>query len=149
MGYNSRNNLIEYQDKLRTILKPLLKEKGSVDLSNFDKKNDLEYLLALVLNQNLSSSEEKDSRSFGADTISAIQIEITDNEYLKYWGKINWLSKPNAHKCYKEYQDPFYGVFKVKNDQFEIVKGMFGTYDKIDLDGDYWIASEIHWMYDV
>ncbi|WP_106794314.1 hypothetical protein [Aquimarina sp. Aq78] len=101
------------------------------------------------MNCKFASSNDKNNLSFGADDVIAIQLEIENNDSLKYWGKINWLSKPNDHECHRSYQDPFYGTFKLENNQLEIVKAMFGDYDKNDLDGQYWIESEMNWMYDL
>ena len=120
-----------------------------IDLSNFDEKGDMEYLLALIINCKFSSSDDKQSRSFGADDIIAIQLEVDNNEILKYWGKINWLSKPKDHECYKSYQDPFYGELKLNNNGLEIEKAMFGDFDKTDLEGLHWIETEMNWMYDL
>ena len=146
---NVDENLLKHLSKVSKILIPLFKNNGKVDLLNLDKKSDLEYLLALILNCRFVSSEDKNGRSFGADDVIAVQLEVENNEFLKYWGKINWLSKPNDHECHKSYQDPFYGLFKLENNHIEIVETMFGDYDKRDLDGQYWIESEMNWMYDV
>ena len=155
MGYKKKwkdkadGNLLEYLDKVSEIINPLFSNNGEVDLSNLDKKSDLEYLLALILNSKFASSEDKNRRSFGADDVIALQLEVENNKFLKYWGKINWLSKPNDHECHKSYQDPFYGLFKLDNNRTEIVEAMFGDYEKKDLDGRYWIESEMNWMYDL
>lgn len=155
MGYkkkwidNADENLIELLDKVSGILNPLFKNNGLVNLSNLDRKSDLEFLLAVLLNTKFASTEDKNGRSFGADDVIALKLEVEGNRYLKYWGKINWLSKPNDHECFRSYQDPFYGLFKFENSQLEIVEAMFGDYDKNDLDGQYWIESEMNWMYDI
>jgi hypothetical protein len=155
MGYkkkwngNADENLLKHLKKVGEIINPLFGNNGQVDLTNLERKGDLEYLLALILNCKFVSSEDKNERSFGADDVIALKLEIEGNKYLKYWGKINWLSKPNDHECFKSYQDPFYGLFKLDNNQIEIVEAMFGDYDKNDLDGRYWIENEMNWMYDI
>ena len=155
MGYkkkwkdNAEQNLHKHLSKVSEIMNPLFVNNGEVDLTNFKKKGDLEYLLALVLNCKFVSSEDKNERSFGADDVIALRLEVENNKLLKYWGKINWLSLPNDHDCYKSYQDPFYGLFKLDNNRIEIVEAMFGDYDKNDLDGQHWIDSEMNWMYDL
>jgi hypothetical protein len=155
MGYkkkwenNTEEKLIELLYKINNIVKPLFQKNGRINITNLDGKSDLEYLLALMLNCKFVSSKDKNSRRFGADDIIAIRLEIENNNLLKYWGKINWLSKPNNHECYRSYQDPFYGTFKLENNQLMIVKAMFGDYDKNDLDGQYWIDTEMNWMYDL
>ncbi len=155
MGYKKRwddnadENLLKHLKKVGKIINPLFDNNGEVDLTNLERKGDLEYLLALILNCKFVSSEDKKERGFGADDVIALKLEIEGNKYLKYWGKINWLSKPNDYKCFKSYQDPFYGLFKLDNNQIEIVKAMFGDYDNNDLDGQYWIENEMNWMYDI
>ncbi|MEM7424824.1 MAG: hypothetical protein AAF441_01925 [Pseudomonadota bacterium] len=154
MGYkkkwtdNANESLIELLHKFSAITHPLFANNGIVDLSNLEKKSDLEYILALVLNSKLASSKDKNGRRFGADDVIALKLEIEGNRFLKFWGKINWLSKPKDHKCFRSYQDPFYGLFRFENNQFEIVQAMFGDYDKNDLDGQYWIETEMNWMYE-
>lgn len=155
MGYkkkwndNADENLLKHLKKVGEIINPLFENNGQVDLANLERKGDLEYLLALILNCKFVSSEDKNERSFGVDDVIALKLEIEANKYLKYWGKINWLSKPNDHECFKSYQDPFYGLFKLDNNQIEIVEAMFGDYDKNDLDGQCWIENEMNWMYDI
>ena len=146
---SSDERLTEYLFKVEKIVRPIFKNNGGFDLSNFDEKGDMEYLLALIINCKFSSSDDKQSRSFGADDIIAIQLEVDNNEILKYWGKINWLSKPKDHECYKSYQDPFYGELKLNNNGLEIEKAMFGDFDKTDLEGLHWIETEMNWMYDL
>ncbi|GAA3523488.1 hypothetical protein GCM10022393_42940 [Aquimarina addita] len=145
----SKNDLIEYLNNILNIIKPLFNKNGIVDLSKVSKKADLEFILALLLNSKFISSEDKNGRSFGADDVIALKLEIEGNRYLKYWGRINWLSKPNDHECHKSYQDPFYGLFELKNNRLELNEAMFGDYDKNDLDGNHWIESYMNWMYDI
>ena len=155
MGYkkkwkdNSDENLLKYLKKVNEIINPLFENNGTIDLSNLDRKNDLEYLLALILNCKFVSNEDKNIRSFGADDVIVLQLEVENNKFLKYWGKINWLSKPNEHECFKSYQDPFFALFKLDNNDIEIVETMFGDYDKNDLDGQYWIESDMDWKYEI
>ncbi|MFS4445588.1 hypothetical protein [Maribacter sp. 2307UL18-2] len=155
MGYKKKwtdqadGKLLALYEEIGEIINPLFIKNGEVDLSKLHKKGNLEYLLALLLNSKFVSSENKNVRSFGADDVIALKLEVEKNSVLKYWGKINWLSKPNGHKCFRWYQDPFYGLFKLENNKLKLVKGMFGDYDKNDLDGQYWIASEMNWMYDL
>ncbi len=149
MKNNADENLHKCLSKISEIINPLFKNNGNVNLSTFEPKGDLEHLLALALNCKFDSSEEQNNRSFSADDVIALQLEIENNKFLKYWGKINWLSKPNNHECHKMNQDPFYGLFKLENKQVEIVEIMFGDYDKKDLDGQIWIESKINWMYDL
>ncbi|MFC4632459.1 hypothetical protein ACFO3O_00960 [Dokdonia ponticola] len=155
MGYkkkwldNADEDLLKYLDKVSDIISPLFKNNGKVDLLNLEKKHDLELLLGLILNCNFASNGGGNSLSFGADYVIAIQIEVENNKYLNYWGKINWLSMPNGHECHNSYQDPFYVLFKLENNHIDIVDSMFGDYDKTDLDSQQWIYSEINWMYDL
>lgn len=144
---NTDKNLLKHLKKVGKVINPLFDNNGEVDLTNLERKGDLEYLLALVLNCQLVSSEDKNERSFGADDVIALKLEVEENRYLKYWGKINWLSKPKNHECFRSYQDPFYGLFKFEHNQLEIVETMFGDYDKNDLDGQHWIESKMNWMY--
>jgi len=145
----SDENLIEILDKMSEIISPLFKNNGQVDLANLEKKSDLAYLLALAINSKFEASEDKISRSFGADNVIALKLEVKENKFLTYWGKINWLSTPNHHECFKSYQDPFYALFTLENNQVDILEAMFGDYDKNDLDGQHWIASDMNWMYDL
>ncbi len=145
----SNENLVEILDKMSEIISPLFNHNGQIDLSNLKEKNDLEYLLALALNTKFDAIEDKISLSFGADNVIALNLEVKENKFLTYWGKINWLSKPNHHECFKSYQDPFYALFKFENNQVEIIEAMFGDYNKNDLDGQHWIASDMNWMYDL
>ena len=146
---SSDERLTEYLFKVEKIVQPIFKNNGRVDLSKFDKKGDVEYLLALILNCRFSSSDDIQSRSFGADNIIAIQLDIENNEILKYWGKINWLSTPIGHECHRSYQDPLYGEFKLDSNGLEVERAMFGDYDKSDLDSIGWINTEMNWMYDL
>jgi hypothetical protein len=145
----SDQNLVGILDKMSEIISPLFKNNGQVDLANLEKKSDLAYLLALAINTKFEASEDKISRGFGADNVIALKLEIKENKFLTYWGKINWLSTPNSHACFKSYQDPFYALFKFENNQVEIVEAMFGDYDKNDLDSQHWIGSDMNWMYDL
>lgn len=141
------DNLLNHIDKVSKIVNPLFENNGKVNLTSLDKRSDLEHLMALILNCKFTSSEDKNGRSFGVDIVTALQLEVENNQILKYWGKINWLSKPNDHECHQSYQDPFYGLLKLENNQLELVQAMFGDYDSNDLDGKYWISSEMNWMY--
>ena len=149
MGYKNKwkgkadENLLKHLEKVSEIISPLFKNNGMVDLLNLDKKNDLGYVLALILNSKLAY------RGFGADDIVALHLEVENNKFLKYWGKINWLAKPSNHECHKSYQDPFYGLFKLENNHIDFVEGMFGDYDKSDLDSKFWIYSEMNWIYEL
>ncbi|WP_299678909.1 hypothetical protein [uncultured Dokdonia sp.] len=151
MGYKKKwidraeDDSLKYLDKISDIISPLFKNNGKADLLNLDKREDLEDFLALLFNCNLSSH----SQSFGADYIIALQIEVENNKLLHYWGKINWLGVPSGHECHNSFQDPFYALFKFENNHIELVKAMFGDYDKNDLDSRSWIYSEIDWMYDL
>lgn len=144
----SNENLIEILDKISEIISPLFNNNGQIDLANFEKKSDLAYLLALALNSKFAASEDKITRSFGADHVIALKLEVKENKFLTYWGKINWLSKPTHHECFKSYQDPFYALFTLENNQVDILEAMFGDYDKNDLDSQYWMTSDMNWMYD-
>lgn len=135
-------------DSIFELTYPLFERNGVLELSSFESKSDLEYFLALLLNTQFVTSENKRERSFGADDVVALKIEIEKNKLLRYWGKINWLSKPTDHKCHRSYQDPFYGLFELNNNRIELVEATFGDYDKNDLDTAYWIESEMNWMYD-
>ncbi|WP_299190504.1 hypothetical protein [uncultured Aquimarina sp.] len=146
---NADQNVIELLTKISSIIIPLFNKNGIIELSKLDRKSDLEYLTALLLNSKFMSAENKNERNFGADDVIILKLEIEKNKFLKYWGKINWLSKPNDHECYKSYQDPFYGLFKIDNDQIVFVEAMFGDYDRNDLDGQYWIESDMNWMYEL
>lgn len=145
----SNENLVEILDKMGEIIFPLFKNNGQVDLANFEKKSDLAYVLALALNTKFEASDDKITRSFGADNVIALKLEVKENKFLTYWGKINWLSTPNHHECFKSYQDPFYALFKYENNQVDIVEAMFGDYDKNDLDSQNWMTSDMNWMYDL
>lgn len=141
---NAEDILLELLDKVHEIISPVFAHNGKVDLLSLDKKGDLGFLVSLILNNKLGCSI-----NFGADHISIIQLEVEDNKFLKYWGKINWLSIPSNHECHNSYQDPFYGLFKLEDDHLELIEAMFGDYDKKDLDNQYWIFSEMNWMYDL
>lgn len=155
MGYKKKWNdtsserLTEHLEQVYEITKPLFQKNGRITLPSLDNIGNLEYRLALILNCKFASSDDKNDRRFGADDVIAIQLEIENNDLLKYWGKINWLSKPNNHICHNAYQDPFFGIFKLESNQISIVKAMFGDYDKTDLDGQNWVESKVNWMYDL
>ncbi len=51
---------------------------------------------------------------FGTDDVIVLKLVIEGNRYLRYWRKINWLSKPNNHDCYISYQDPFIDYLNMK-----------------------------------
>lgn len=105
--------------------------------------------MALWLNSMFTSSNEKYFRSFGADDVHVIHLEIEQHSILKYWGKINWLSIPSDYICYRQSQDPFYGVFKYENGQLEFMQGAFGDDDKNDLDANYWVKYGVNWKYNL
>lgn len=155
MGYKKKwiddneRRLSDLLDNLRETTHSLFSLDGEVNLDHLQQKSDLEYLLALILNCKFISSEDKYFRSFGADDVIAIQLEIENNRLLKYWGEIHWLSTPKDHDCYQSYQDPFFGVFELENGSIKMVQAMFGDYDKYDLDTLLWRKSEINWMYDI
>lgn len=155
MGYKSRKNdsddafSPQLIDKLRKIMNPLFDQYGIIDLHSFEGRSDLEYVLALLLNSIFMNSKDKNYRRFGADDVVALKIEVEKNIYLKYWGKINWLAKPKEHQCHRSFQDPFYGFFKIENEQLKLIEIKFGDYDLNDLDGDYWITTEMNWIYTI
>ena len=140
---------MKHWKKLSELLIPLFKGNGIVSLSIVDNKSDLEYLLALVLNQELTASDDKELFNFGADDIVLVKLEVINNTSLKYWGKINWLSKPKNHNCYKSFQDPFFGLFKLEGNHVQLAQAMFGDYDQNDLDENNLIRSDINWMYEL
>lgn len=146
---NANESLQNHLKEIGKIINPLFENNGVVDLTKFEKKGNLEDLIALTLNCKFVLSEDKNDRRFGVDDVIALKLEVEENRYIKYWGKIYWLSKPNDHECFKSYQDPFYGLFKLENNQIVIEEAMFGDYNKNDLDGQYWIESEMNWMYDI
>ncbi|MFK7972439.1 MAG: hypothetical protein AB8F95_18865 [Bacteroidia bacterium] len=144
-----QRRLAEFITKTTAIIRPLLLQNGPIDVAKIDDKDGLAYLVAVILNYRFASSDDKRNRSFGADDVVAVKLEVEQNAYLKYWGKISWLSTPKDHQCHRSFQDPFYGVFKLHDDNIELTEAVFGDYDQTDLSGDLWIDNTIDWMYDV
>lgn len=155
MGYkkkwidSSEDQLSEYFKRICEILKPLFTTNGIVDVDDIEEKHSLECLLGFIVNCKCASNDDGHFLNFGADYVTALHIEIEDNGLLKFWGRINWLSLPNDHECHNSNQDPFYGIFELRNNEFKLKEAMFGDYDKTDLDGSLWINQEITWMYDL
>lgn len=141
--------LLPILEKIKIVIAPLLRTNGIVDLSTLENKSNLEYFIALLLNSKFVKSKDKNARSFGADDVIAIRLKVEQYTFFKYWGKIYWLSKPKNHECYRFYQDPFYGCFKLEKNQLKLVEAMFGDYEKNDLEMESWIDSEMSWMYDM
>lgn len=154
MGYKKKwidraeDESLNYLNRISEIIRPLFETNGKIDVLNLAKKHDLECFLGLLLNCDFASSVGN-SLSFGADYVIVIHIEVENNKFLNFWGKINWLSIPSGHECHNSCQDPFYALFKLENDQIELVEAMFGDYEKNDLDSRSWIYSEMNWMYDL
>ena len=105
------------------------------------------YLLAFSFNTKFDTNEDKIIRNFDADNVIAMILEVKGNNFLIYWGKINWLLKPTYHECFQSYKDPFYALFKFENKKVNIVEAMFGDYHKNDLNSQHWITSDMNWMY--
>lgn len=145
---NTNERLAKYLEDVKQIIEPYFQVNGKINMSNFEEKNDLSHLLALIINCEFIADDSKEISSFGADDIIPLQLEIVDHTRLKYWGKISWLTKPKEHLCYRSFQDPFYCELKSNHQELVIEKMMFGNYDKIDLDGLYWIGAEVNWMYE-
>jgi len=80
------------------------------------------YLLAFSFNTKFDTNEDKIIRNFDADKVIAMILEVKGNNFLIYWGKINWLLKPTYHECFQSYKDPFYALFKFENKQVNIVE---------------------------
>ena len=138
-----------YLDDIQDIIGPLFDKNGRVDLTMLDPKGDLAFFLAVILNAQIASSEDKHALNFGADDIVPLRLEIENNSILKYWGLSYCRSIPKDHACEGGYRDPFYGEFKLEHDQLSLVRGMLGDYEKKDLDSQAWIDSDMDWMYEL
>ncbi|MBW1297811.1 hypothetical protein [Aquimarina litoralis] len=135
-------------EAVKEIMEPYFQENGKIDMHHFEQKKDVSYLLALMINCEFVLDTNTEISNFGADDIIPVRLEIEDNTVLKYWGKINWLSKPSEHQCHRSFQDPFYGEFTFDHQELKIEKMLFGSYDQTDLDGSYWVDAEVNWMYE-
>ena len=124
MGYKKKreNKTDEYLEKIKELIKALSLQNGFVDVTKDDKKADLAYVLALLLNQYFASCEDKEIRNFGADRVRLVKLQAKEKNFLCYWGIINWLSTPKEHKCYRSFRDPFYALFQLENEQLQLIE---------------------------
>jgi len=146
---NADENVAIYLESIAEIMRPCFKINGTTKGDGLTQYKDIAYVLALLLNCRFIASENDQDIGFGADDVIPVKIEIEEHKRMKYWGKIYWLSLPKGHESFRSFQDPFYGEFELTKKGLEIVKMMFGDYDKTDLDNEIWVNKEIDWMYDV
>lgn len=145
--YQVNKQLTEYLDKVYQIIYPLIKKNGCIDISELDHRNQLEYILALLLNSLILSFENKQDKNFGADIIMLLKLHVLEHNILRSWGKINWISMPNQYVCYNSFQDPFYAEFKIENEKLYLHEAMFGDHNMNDLDSHEWIYTDMEWKY--
>lgn len=147
----SEEEVQRYLTGIYEIVAPILGQGISLELLNLDQQRHLAVWLAFLMNNKFYNCEEKYYRSFGADDIIPLKILVFQKDIIKYWGKIYWLSTPNNHECFRDYQDPFYGAFKISNQQLEIIEILFGDYAKTDLEDITWVnrIDDIEWMHEL
>ncbi|WP_306643027.1 hypothetical protein [Sanyastnella coralliicola] len=145
----AQENLQECSRELSALFTPLLDSNGIVDLNEIENQSGMAYSMALLLGKLLLLENDKDLRRFGADDVVPLKIEISENQRLAYWGQIYWLALPEDHRCHRSYQDPFYALFEVTDDQLEIKELSFGDLDRTDLDSDQWVEQKMNWMYEM
>lgn len=129
-------------------LKPYFKFSGNLDLSKTDPTTNNGDTLARILNSVLTLTDDDQDSYFGADSIVAQQVHVENNNFMRFWGRIFWLSTPKNHHSYKPNYDPFYGEFKLDKNRIQIVKMKFGDYDRTNLDKVWWFDMELDWVYE-
>lgn len=130
---------------------PIIRQGLTLEILNLKQQNDLAVWLAFLINHKFCNCEEKYYRSFGADDVIPLKILVNEKSIIQYWGKIYWLSIPKNYECFRGYQDPFYGEFKISDQELEIIEILFGNYAKTDLDDMTWInrPDTIEWMHEL
>jgi len=126
----------------------LFENNGEVDLSIIPKTH-FYYDIYYVFSGKLMLSEEKEERSFITDDITPVRLEIENNELLKFWGKVSWLSTPKNHKNYDSCYDPLYIEMKLVKNELIINQILFGDYNTVNINKYTWVDREMEWMFEL
>lgn len=129
-------------------LQPYFIFSGNLDLSKNDPTRENGYTLARLVNASLVLSENENDSYFGADSVLAQKVVVENHNFMRFWGKIFWLSTPKGHKSYKHGYDPFYGEFELEESHIRIVKMKFSDYQVTNLDRVWWFDMELDWIYE-
>lgn len=150
--WKNKESAKERLDSLKEILfesiKPYFSFSGDLDLSKNDPTRDIGDTLARIVSSSLTLTENENDSYFGADSIIAQKVIIENNDLMRFWGKIFWLSTPNGHQSYKSGYDPFYGEFELQENGIKISKMKFSDYKMTNLDKVWWFDLELDWIYE-
>lgn len=129
-------------------LKPYFKFSGKLDLSKNDPTRENGDILAHTISVMLALSDKEDGFYFCADSVLAQQVTVENHKHMKFWGKIFWLSAPAGYESYKPGYDPFYGEFRLHENEIELVKIKLGDHQQTNLDKVWWFETELDWKYE-
>jgi len=140
----------DYQRTVNTLFelfKPYFKQQGKVELFNNELSQEAAYALISLVQNLIAIADNPKAKYFGADTIIAHQIIITNNT-MHFWGKIYWLETHSDYIVNQSGRDPMFATFTLQQDAIAVQAIKFGDYSATNIDKVWWFDMELDWIYE-